>query len=36
MPTSYLIDQNSKIVSVTVAEVDEAKLNQQVAALLVR
>lgn len=34
MPTSYLIDQNGKIVSVTVGEVDEAKLKEQVAVLL--
>lgn len=34
MPTSYLIDRNGKIVSVQVGEVDEAKLKEQVAALL--
>lgn len=33
-PTNYLIDQNGKIVSVTVGEVDEAKFKKQVAALL--
>lgn len=34
LPTSYLIDQNGKIVSVKVGEIDEAQFNEQIAALL--
>ena len=34
MPSSFLIDQDGKIVSVRVGEVDEAQLEEQVAALL--
>ena len=34
MPTSFLIDRDGKIVSVRVGEVDEAQLDEQVAALL--
>lgn len=34
MPTSYLINRSGKIVSVQVGEVDEAKLKEQIAALL--
>lgn len=36
MPTSYLIDREGKIVMVQVGEVDEARLKEQVAALLRR
>lgn len=34
LPTSYLIDQNGKIVQVRVGEIDEAQLGDQVEALL--
>ena len=34
MPSSFLIDQDGKIVSVRVGEVDEAQIEEQVAALL--
>ena len=34
MPSSFLIDRAGKIVLVRVGEVDEAQLQEQVAALL--
>ncbi len=35
MPTSYLIDQQGRIVATVVGEVDERQLEEQIAALLV-
>jgi cytochrome c biogenesis protein CcmG, thiol:disulfide interchange protein DsbE len=34
LPTSYLIDRQGKIVQIRVGEIDEAQLDEQIAALL--